>query len=204
MIFFEALFSPLLTSESLGAKNLTFLGLSLIFGIGAAISDLRTRTVPNWYNLLFFISAVFLQIIFAFFSGDWFYALDSLIGFLVGLAVLFPFFLIRMAGGGDVKMLAVLGALLGWKQFIWVFVFTTLWDGLILLPFYFIKRLATFFLIPLPLEDKLKNIKAHLADGERSRKKPYALPVCLGCLSYAALLFYAIKFITTTNFSFAP
>jgi prepilin peptidase CpaA len=42
-----------------------------------------------------------------------------LVGLVVGLLVFFPFFALGGMGGGDVKLMAALGAWVGWQAIVW-------------------------------------------------------------------------------------
>ena len=44
---------------------------------------------------------------------------DSLIGFAAALLVFYPIWLLRLMGAADVKLMAVLGLALGWKEQGW-------------------------------------------------------------------------------------
>lgn len=166
--------------------SLSFLIFALAFSLGAAYFDLKTRKIPNKYNVAAFVIALIAKIILLIISPN--YLLSGLLGALIGFVILFPFFIFRFAGGGDIKLLTALGLILGWKSFLWVFVLTTLWDGGILLPISWFYTLYLFLRLPFPLPEKLSNALEHLKSLKRSTKKPYALPVALGCLTY--LLFY--------------
>ncbi len=73
----------------------------------AAWTDLRRREVPNWLTF----PAMVLGLGVAWFTRGWPGLGDSILGLLAGGGILFlPFFLGAM-GGGDVKLLAAVGAL---------------------------------------------------------------------------------------------
>ena len=61
--------------------------------------------------------------------------LDSLIGFGFGLLLLLPFYLLRIMGAGDVKLLAMIGAFVGQNDILWVFLYTLVAGGLLALIF---------------------------------------------------------------------
>ncbi len=174
--------------------SLSFVFIALAFSLGAAYFDLKNRKIPNWYNLTGFGIAFLARLILLFISFE--YLKSGLLGFLVGFFILFPFFLFRLAGGGDIKLLAALGMIMGFKGFLWIFALTAFWDGAILFPLNWIWTFYLFLRLPFPLKEKFNNIVSHFKSLKRSSKKPYALPVFLACLSYILLYFYANKFIT--------
>jgi prepilin peptidase CpaA len=75
----------------------------------AAAVDLRSRRIPNWLTLSLILSG-FAQ------SFTWAHTVmpgSSALGFLTGFGLTFTFFALGAMGGGDVKLLAGLGAWLG-------------------------------------------------------------------------------------------
>jgi prepilin peptidase CpaA len=82
---------------------------SFVVAIAACATDLRTRRVPN--VLTFGGAAVAMG--YHALMGGWPGLGTAAAGWAVGLAVFLPFFLLRGVGGGDVKLLAALGAWLG-------------------------------------------------------------------------------------------
>jgi len=75
----------------------------------AALLDLATRRIPNWLT----VSGVILGLMLSTWQGGIGALAASLGGFLLGLALLLPGFLLRMTGGGDVKLMGAVGSLLG-------------------------------------------------------------------------------------------
>ena len=108
------------------------LGLAvLLFVIAtAATSDLWSRRIPN---ILVIPSCIF-AIFFHSFSPEGYGILDStggsigllsaVTGLIVGLAALFPLYLLRAMGAGDVKLMMMVGAFLGPLQTLGVVVLT--------------------------------------------------------------------------------
>ncbi|MNR82740.1 Type IV leader peptidase family protein [compost metagenome] len=87
-----------------------FLGLCLVI----AVYDILFRRVPNSVLLL----ALFVHIGWLLVTGQGIGGVDaqqSLLGAGVGLAIFIPLYAMRAMGAGDVKFIAVLGALLGLK-----------------------------------------------------------------------------------------
>lgn len=102
------------------------------FALAAAACwfDLRTRSIPN--RLTF--PAAALGLVAATVTQGGHGMVSSAAGFLVGLALFFPFFLLRGLGAGDVKLLGALGAWLGGSVVFGVAFYTTLAGGVFALP----------------------------------------------------------------------
>jgi prepilin peptidase CpaA len=81
-------------------------------GIAACIDDLRRRQISNWIPGAAFLSGVVLQTV----EHGWRGTGSALLGTLAGAGVFLIFYLLGGMGGGDVKLMAGFGALLGAKQ----------------------------------------------------------------------------------------
>jgi len=98
----------------------TTLWLALAILVVAAIGDLWKRRIPNALPLLLLILAVAACAL-SWHDIGWFsFAIGMILAFVVGLAG----FGLGMLGGGDVKLMAALGAVLGmerlWPVLFWV------------------------------------------------------------------------------------
>ncbi len=82
---------------------------ALAVAVTAAVSDLRTRTIPNALVFAGIVAGVVLN---GWWSGAGGVA-RALLGGLAGFAIFLPFYLLRGMGGGDVKLMAALGCCLG-------------------------------------------------------------------------------------------
>jgi prepilin peptidase CpaA len=83
----------------------------LISATTAGILDLREQRIPNWLVILTIaVSLVFYGALGGV-HGLW----SSALGMLIGVAVLFPLFLLRGMGAGDVKFFGALGAAVTYK-----------------------------------------------------------------------------------------
>ena len=78
----------------------------------AALSDLFQRRVPNRLNL-FILS---FSLVMRFWEGGWGSAAQGLAGAGLAFALLFPFFVLRWYGAGDVKLMSAGGAYLGLSE----------------------------------------------------------------------------------------
>lgn len=89
--------------------------------------DLRWRSLPNWLTL----GGAAAVLIARFASGGWPALADALAaGAVTGVFLLLPF-LMRGAGGGDVKMLFAAGAIAGWSRVLFLLWYMSL-AGLVL------------------------------------------------------------------------
>jgi prepilin peptidase CpaA len=83
-------------------------GVALVTGMIACGIDLKWRTIPNWLTWTAFGIGLCGHAVLGFWGG-----LGAAGGGLTGLALLIIPFLSGGMGGGDVKLLMALGALLG-------------------------------------------------------------------------------------------
>ena len=93
----------------------------------ACATDLRRARIPNWLTLGAMVAGVAFHGLFA--GGAGFGA--AALGLVVGLVVFFPFFALGALGGGDVKLMAALGAWLGAAAVINVALFGALAGGVL-------------------------------------------------------------------------
>lgn len=87
--------------------------------IRVGYSDFRYRKISNTFLLFFFLLFLTLRLALDQQLGLPFGVVPSWsqagLGFIGGLCVFFPFWLIRQMGAADVKLIAVLGFVLGWQ-----------------------------------------------------------------------------------------
>lgn len=83
--------------------------LAILVAVLAAVTDLRTRRIPNVLTFAAAGSAVLLHL-----STDGARGLGlATVGWLIGIALFLPFFVLGGMGAGDVKLVGALGACLG-------------------------------------------------------------------------------------------
>jgi prepilin peptidase CpaA len=84
------------------------LAIALALGLLAMAVDLRRRVLPNWLTLSGAGAGLLLAA-----PHGWHAMWLAAAGAAVGFAILLPFFVFGGMGGGDVKLMAAFGALLG-------------------------------------------------------------------------------------------
>jgi prepilin peptidase CpaA len=83
--------------------------IAILVGLAATIDDLVRRRIANWIPAAALAGGFGWQIG----QSGWMGAVYALVGAVVGFAVFLAFYLLGGMGGGDVKLMAGFGALLG-------------------------------------------------------------------------------------------
>lgn len=107
----------------------TFAAISAVLGlltVLAAFYDWRWRRIPNWICLSGLAAAVCIHSL----NLDW---RSPIYGLGLALLIHLPLYLLRASGGGDLKLMAALGALLGPTFWLELFVLSSLLGGLLAL-----------------------------------------------------------------------
>lgn len=79
----------------------------------ATITDLKTREVPDWLSYGMIAVGLGLSLLFSVIYRDYWFFVNSIVGFLLFLIVALIMFYAGQWGGGDSKVLMGLGALIG-------------------------------------------------------------------------------------------
>ena len=132
--------------------SLTFLVFFVFTAVLIVITfiDLDHQIIPDILTLpgipLFFLAAVFIV------KVPW---LEALIGLLVGGGVLFIIAFVyeliskrEGMGGGDIKLLAMIGGFLGWKSLVFILLFSSLTGAIIGIAVMTIKKQDMKYAIP--------------------------------------------------------
>jgi prepilin peptidase CpaA len=103
--------------------------ISGVIGVAACVDDLRRRQISNWIPCTAFAAGVILQSVQHGLRGTG----AALLGVVAGASVFLVFYLLGGMGGGDVKLMAGFGALLGVKQLLRAALWTAGCGGLMAL-----------------------------------------------------------------------
>lgn len=100
----------------MGVSNTMFWNATVIaFVVAAAAGDARWRKIPRTLTTAGLLTGLAFHIYSGGLHGFAWAAVTCLIGFAIGLT----FFQLGAIGGGDVKLVTALGAMLGWSKWIY-------------------------------------------------------------------------------------
>jgi prepilin peptidase CpaA len=164
--------------------------------------DLTKKRIPNFLTFPAILWGLISYIAADGFSGFWF----SFTGLLVGLAIFFIPFAMGAMGGGDVKLLGAIGALMGWQFVLSTALLTALAGGVMALAYLIATRrllrvlkkgagfvLAPFFSflyyrIQLNIFNRLSIFFAtHPKDTTEPARMPYGAAIAAGVFLFMAM-----------------
>lgn len=148
-------------------ENIIILLISTLGGI----YDLKSRRIPNWLTLGTFAIVLIYNTFTLHFSG----VLNCIVGFLTGIAILIIPYLIGGMGAGDVKLLAALGSIVGFKNIIIIFLYSAV-SGLFL---------GIMWIVFTPGHLKfLITTGQILPQVDKKQKVPYGIAIMVGTFLY--------------------
>jgi prepilin peptidase CpaA len=160
--------------------------------IVAAWIDGKELRVPNWITFPMVLTGIAFNV----WVGGWTGLGESLLGMTAGLLCLLPLYAVGGMGAGDVKLMAGMGAWLGWKVTVYAFCVSTVVGALMAVAMVWWKgdfqKHSTNFLVILNEWATVRD-PAKLAEIAAERKPrmmllPYGIPICVGSIAY---FFYA-------------
>jgi prepilin peptidase CpaA len=179
-----------------------WISVALIVGItlAAAVIDLRTRRIPNWFTVPVCVAGLLFHLC----TDGWSGLLMSLGGLGTGFGILFVLWLIGGGGGGDVKLMGALGAWLGAMSTVAVVVLSAGMAGLFSIAvmivgvakhgFGYVRRRhlnrADALVTKKKAQTKAEKEEQLAKRRARRRLLPYALPVALS--TWLVLVYYVV------------
>jgi prepilin peptidase CpaA len=109
--------------------------LAVVTAIAAA-TDLHSRIIPNWLVVAGLALGFGLNGYLYGWAGLW----AAFLGFALALGLYVPLYLLRAMGGGDVKLMAAIGALAGPKDWFTIFVLASLLGGMFAIGLLFLRN----------------------------------------------------------------
>jgi prepilin peptidase CpaA len=104
-------------------------GAALIIAAAACATDLHSRRIPNWLTF----GAAGGALAYHYLTGGPTAVQGAMSGWVTGLFLFMPLFLLGGMGAGDVKLLAALGAWLGAGDAVWLAIYTSMAGGVLAL-----------------------------------------------------------------------
>src|SRR5579864_3160529 len=99
----------------------------VVIVVTAAAYDLKYRRIPNWLVLTGLILGFGLNT----FLFEWTGLVHAAEGFGLALLIYFPLYLLRAMGAGDAKLMAAVGSIVGWGNWLAIFVATAVIGGVL-------------------------------------------------------------------------
>lgn len=103
--------------------------VALLIGGAAVIEDLARRTISNLWPVAALAGGIACQMV----ASGWWGLGTALLGAVAGFLVFLVFYLLGGMGGGDVKLMAGFGALLGTGRLLQAALFTAVVGGILAL-----------------------------------------------------------------------
>jgi len=151
-------------------------GAVALYTAAAAVSDFRTRRVPNWLTL----PAALGGLAFHTFAPQGWGLTTSLAGLAVGFALLLIPFLLGGGGMGDVKLLAALGAWLGPRLMLAAFAVSMVLATVITLAILAYVAVRRYVLDVEPENVSASGETVVQPQGYFRQALPFAVPLALG------------------------
>jgi prepilin peptidase CpaA len=161
----------------------------IVLLMAAAVFDVLYRRIPNWLT----VSGVLLGIALNAFIGPPEAGLVfSLAGLAVGFGIYAVLYALRAMGAGDVKLMAAVGALVGYQRWFGIFFITALIGGVMALILVVSRgRLKkTFFNMSFILSEMKSGRPAYLGNEELDVKNKKALGLPHGAVIAVSTVFY--------------
>jgi len=161
----------------------------IVLLMAAAVFDVLYRRIPNWLT----VSGVLLGIALNAFIGPPEAGLVfSLAGLAVGFGIYAVLYALRAMGAGDVKLMAAVGALVGYQRWFGIFFITALIGGVMALILVVSRgRLKkTFFNMSFILSEMKSGRPAYLGNEELDVKNKKSLGLPHGAVIAVSTVFY--------------
>jgi prepilin peptidase CpaA len=168
--------------------------LALLFALvaGAAAYDIPYRRIPNWLTA----TGVLLGIGMNMFLYQGLPGLRiSLGGLALGFGSYFMLYMLRAMGAGDVKLMAAVGAMVGWQDWVAIFILTAIIGGFASLALMTLRGRVkkTLWNVGFVLSEMKSGRAAYLANEEldvRSAKSvglPHGAVIAAATLAFVAM-----------------
>lgn len=158
--------------------------LTVIILLVAAGWDIKTGTIPNYIT----IPALFAGLLLSVYYGGFLGLKESFLGAGLGLLLLIIPFALGGIGGGDVKLMAAIGALNGWEFVLYAFLYSAVIGGIMALAISIWNKKLSQVFFNILMQFTTGQFK--IEEGEKSPLSsglsfPYGIAIMIGtCIAY--------------------
>jgi prepilin peptidase CpaA len=158
--------------------------------LGAAVYDVRYRRIPNWLT----VAGVLVGLVLNKFldQGRPGMFVSSLLGLAIGFGVYLGLYALRAMGAGDVKLMAAVGAVVGWPNWFGIFIVTAIIGGIMALILVASRGRVkkTFWNVAFILSELKGGRPAYVRKEELDVRSPKALGLPHGAVIAVGTVFY--------------
>lgn len=115
------------------------LAIAIVIGLAAALEDIARRRISNWIPITAFLAGLVCLGI----DRGWRGAVSAIGGAVAGFCVFLVFYCLGGMGGGDVKLMAGLGAVVGIERVLPAALWTAAFGGVLALGYVAVAALHT-------------------------------------------------------------
>ena len=101
--------------------------LAIVVGLAASIEDLAVRRISNWIPIVALAGGLAIQTV----QHGWRGAAGAALGAITGFCIFLLFYALGGMGGGDVKLMAGFGGLLGVSRLLEAAMWTAVFGGIL-------------------------------------------------------------------------
>jgi prepilin peptidase CpaA len=157
--------------------------------LGAAVYDVRYRRIPNWLTVGGILIGLALN---TFLYQGWPGLRFALTGMAAGFGVYFVLYAVRAMGAGDVKLMAAVGAMVGWEDWFGIFLITAVIGGVMALILVATRgrMKKTLWNVGFILHEMKSGRPAYVGKEELDVRNPKALGLPHGSVIAVGTIFY--------------
>jgi len=157
--------------------------------LGAAVYDIRYRRIRNWLTASGVVSCLAMN---AFLYQGWPGLRLSLAGMGLAFGLNIILYILHFRGAGDVKLMAAIGAMTGWQNWVGIFAVSAVIGGVLAIIVVILrKRLkATFWNVGFLMNELKSGRSAHLKREELDVNSAKAARIPGGAVTAIGTLFF--------------
>ena len=174
-----------------------FVGIEFVLVLAvmaATVTDLRSRRIPNWLTVSTLVLGFVLNAVIAYPSPVEGVLLAAK-GFALAFALNLVVYMLHMTGAGDVKLLAAIGAMVGWSDFLGIFLLTALIGGVLAVILMLVKGRVrqTLWNVGFMVSELMQWRAPHLTreqldvGSSKALRLPGAVRICLGVVVFLVM-----------------